>query len=519
MASVLEILIKPITAEFDKAIERVSSATKKVDRDLKKFDNTIRNVQAGLLSAGLAALFTGLALERVAFTALRAILKAYTDIVDANDAFNLRLLELRAGFEFLKFSIAEALSQSELFNILLDFLFLIIDKLNELSPAAKANIGLAIIFTFLFGKALAILGQILLGVIPLVGFFTRGLAALTASPVGTFFSGLVTAAGGLARFFGILALVVAFLVAAFQTNFGGLADFVKNTFGIILTTIGNVFKTIFAITKDVFALIKAVMTGDMNTAGKLILKIVLNLVRLIAVAFLGIAVVFANVLITLVNFAKEIFLRILPNVILSFTKGVVRLFQFLAQGLTEILATPINALLAKLRELLSFIASKLGKFGAPFQALLSVLPESISLGTEAIGRLGDTIAGSLDGAISSVNNFNDKFKIPLVTAAKFKSLVGDINASVDDTINSFAKLPSVTPTTAPAILGEATTVIAEGAIQDNRTITINNNVDISATSLDPNDPNFLQTLQARINELNQTTLDSLGAPRSTITGG
>ena len=129
----------------------------KIDVDNKKAVRAAKTMQAGLASAtkgvfrmnsamlgfGLSALFTGMAIKRLGDAIIKSLIKTYLTATDEQNRFNQQLIAVQASFEFLKFSIVDALSQSELVIALIDGL---ISLINWVSLFVSKHPKIALLF-------------------------------------------------------------------------------------------------------------------------------------------------------------------------------------------------------------------------------------------------------------------------------------------------------------------------------------------------------------------------------------
>lgn len=153
----LEMLIK-VHNQAMAPLNAVKKGTEKVHKEVTK----VNKEMGRWISGGMSLLFTGMALKRFFGGALRSIWNTYQQIIDVNDQFLQKTQKLHAAWEFLKFSIVEALSQSPLIIDLIGGIIGIINRFNELGPEAKAALGEAAIAVIVLATAMLVLGQALL---------------------------------------------------------------------------------------------------------------------------------------------------------------------------------------------------------------------------------------------------------------------------------------------------------------------------------------------------------------------
>jgi hypothetical protein len=124
----------------------------------------------------LSVMFAGMALQRVMGKALRSMITTYQKANEDSEGLGKSTWHLQAAFEFLKYSIVEALTQSPLFQMLVQWLVQVVAWFNKLSPDTKAMIGIGIAIVFVIGTLMLLVGQI--------GLAINGFAAMGISGGG-----------------------------------------------------------------------------------------------------------------------------------------------------------------------------------------------------------------------------------------------------------------------------------------------------------------------------------------------
>jgi len=152
-------------------IQVTDKATKEIqntEKSAKKLEFSLRGVQRAFLSIGLSFLFSGMALRRFFENFLRQSVDSYMKMADANSKLLKDVLSVQASWEFLKYSIVDALSQTGLLELMADVIRRITDYLNNLSPEAKEKFVKIAIGAIILGSAMMVFGQVLLFVIGLI---------------------------------------------------------------------------------------------------------------------------------------------------------------------------------------------------------------------------------------------------------------------------------------------------------------------------------------------------------------
>lgn len=154
-------------------LKQSSSFAGKLQQNFKKVQNT-------LLGLGLSMLFTGMALKRVVDSALRAIFTTAQLAYGEVSEFNVLTNQLRANWEFFKFTLVEALMQSGLFQMFIGFLISIINWFSSLNPTTKRFIVIMLVGLSLVTGLMMVLGQAALALLaPLALVGTGGALAMS----------------------------------------------------------------------------------------------------------------------------------------------------------------------------------------------------------------------------------------------------------------------------------------------------------------------------------------------------
>jgi hypothetical protein len=130
---------------------------------IKKQQQAIHSAKMTMLTFGLSVLFAGMALKRLGDTGLKSLIDAYKITGTENSVVMQKTNELSASWEFMKFSIMNALNQSPLFLMVIDFL---VGAINWLSSFINKfpDLGVAIVGAFAFlsvgGGLMVALGSI-----------------------------------------------------------------------------------------------------------------------------------------------------------------------------------------------------------------------------------------------------------------------------------------------------------------------------------------------------------------------
>ena len=220
-------------------------AIRQTENALKKVAATQKIVTGSMLSFGLSMLFTGMALKKLGENILNSLVKTYMQATDEQNRFNQEIMAVQASFEFLKFSIMDALGNSD---FVIGFIEMLISLNNVVSefinkhPLISATIGAFAVGTIVVGGLMMVIGQTILGILGLIAGFVLlqiVMASTTASNILGWFSAIGLAILGVVLIIGIIVGAFYAIKAVAESN---LHPVLK-----LLIIIGIAFAAILAI--------------------------------------------------------------------------------------------------------------------------------------------------------------------------------------------------------------------------------------------------------------------------------
>jgi hypothetical protein len=191
-------------------------------KQIQALADEARAFQNKMLGVGLSFLFTGMAIKRMADEAMRSLFTTMQLASGETSEFNVLTNQLRANWEFFKFTLMDALMQSGLFAGFIGFLISVVTWFNELSPTMKVALVTGIILLIVLGGAMMIAGQTMLFLIGLSQLFGVQAALSFAKVIGIVL---------------VLAAVIFMLWALWNTD-GNKAVKTLTTIGLVLIGIG-----------------------------------------------------------------------------------------------------------------------------------------------------------------------------------------------------------------------------------------------------------------------------------------
>lgn len=179
----INIFVNVIKGNSVKAIEDLKRRISSIKDTLKEAEKRTNDLRGALFGLGMSLLFGGWWIRNTFLKAFDSIYNAYTSIMEQNTLFMDKVMELTASWEYFKFTLMEALAQSELFNKFISILESISNWFSSLPPTMKKIIMYGIIFGIVLGQLMMWSGQLILllmgiGYAVQTGLFTIGAKAV-----------------------------------------------------------------------------------------------------------------------------------------------------------------------------------------------------------------------------------------------------------------------------------------------------------------------------------------------------
>lgn len=291
---------------------------------MQKLQSTIKRVQNLMMQFGLNMLFAGIMIkttfQKVAKTTIDTFMKINAGASPAGTA----IIGMGAAFEFLKYSVGEAIGQA-----LLPFLPLVMSIIENIADWVQQNQSLVaglILGGIALGTFLFLFGQFVLMMSPVLGVLSEIIAIL-----GT--SGLTAALAGLGPIMWALIAIIIVFAAMWITNFNGIQEFVKKFIDSVFALFDSLFKDVEQIIAGFMEIIDGIMTGDWKKIVSGILAVVKGFVS----SFIKITLFLINSVIDIQFFLVTGFIKIFGT-ILSIAIGF-------ATNLANIFMTPLNMII------------------------------------------------------------------------------------------------------------------------------------------------------------------------------
>lgn len=156
-----------------------------------KSTNFLKQNRGALMGIGFAMLFGGMAIERFTKSALKDWINAYDEAMGKTSAFHIMTNRLTGAWTFFKFKLIDALMQSGLFNIMIEFAIKLLNFLSSLPEPVLKLIPLLFAAGVILGAIAMIAGQVGLAILSwkMLGGESIGALSLKGSWLGTVFIG------------------------------------------------------------------------------------------------------------------------------------------------------------------------------------------------------------------------------------------------------------------------------------------------------------------------------------------
>lgn len=246
----------------------------------------------------LSIMFFGAALVNTFKQIATFGVRSFQDVMHSVDGTVTQFDLLGASMLYLGFTIGQALEP------VIAWLIPIIDSIAEwVSENQKLTAGLLVAVGVL-GVILTLGGSLKLAFDGFVGAFALLGPAISAagSAFATFFAAIGVAG------FGLLLVALLAFIAAWQTNFAGIRDFVKNTFDVIWGIMKGVFGGIIDIVKGVIKILKGIFEGDFTMLWEGLVQVVEGFKDIMFNIFVGLGAAIYNIFALSMNLVSGIIL-------------------------------------------------------------------------------------------------------------------------------------------------------------------------------------------------------------------
>ena len=144
-----------LTIRGGKVFNAFGQQVKKTNINMKDLRKNAVRFQMSLLSV----MFEGMALQRATGKRLRSFGTTFQKANEDTEGLGKATWHLQAAWEFLKYSMIDALLQSDLFKLLVQYALQLIMWFNKLPQSVKVFIMIGIAVLFVLGGLMMVIGQ------------------------------------------------------------------------------------------------------------------------------------------------------------------------------------------------------------------------------------------------------------------------------------------------------------------------------------------------------------------------
>jgi hypothetical protein len=348
--------------ELAKAQEKVRISTERLNKALGR---------SPFPAWALSVMFFGMALQRTFNRIWQSATRTFKDVSSSVEGSVTQFDILDGSIKYLGFVAGQALEP---------IAGMLVPIVNRVADWIEQNEELFRGLTL----SLGVVGSITIA----VGFLTtsiRGLrdAVITAGlafsvfskkgKAGGFLTSLKGQLGRLPRLLGVFGVALTVLSAAWKANFGGMSDFVSETFSIIWDTIKIALKGIITIVDNFMKVLIAIFESDWDT----------------------------------------VFTTLVDTIVVA-VKTILKVFIGLSSAIVNAFAFSFNTALASFTTLLNGILWGLAQIAEAFDTVFKT-----------------NVAGAVESASKALDNFNRRSRIDFITAEDVRRGMGNVDLLFD----------------------------------------------------------------------------------------
>lgn len=278
-------------------------------RALSKLTDEGKKIEGRFQAWALSIMFFGQTVLRIFSSIWKSASKTFNEVMSSVDGTTTSFQMLNGSVTYLKFVAGQALEP------IAAALMPIIDRISTWITNNEKVFRTMVVIGSIIGFILVTVGTLVLAVGGIItGFAKVGVA--------------IKAVGGLIMTFGIgpiLAIVAAVVLVylAIKNNWMGIADFLKNTFGVVWETVKGLVEPIKKLFSGIIEFLEGLFTGDFEKVWNGLVKIVLSASEIMMKLLKGAAAVFYNAFVFVINAIK--------NGLINFVKIIVSTVRALIQ--------------------------------------------------------------------------------------------------------------------------------------------------------------------------------------------
>lgn len=241
--------LKIIVNVVNKATKPLDEVSKKLE-EIAKRTAKIKEISGALLAGGLSLLFTGQMINRFFSGFLRSAFETYTKIISVNDLFFQKTQQLRAAWEFFKFSLISALGTSPLFLAIIDAVISLVNWFGQLSVGWQRFIAYFVISAIIISALMIAFGATAAFVSGMLILLDKAAKTTLGINMLKHLKNIWPLVAGVASKFGLWALAIGIglgILLLFEDELRGFVDFTERLFFRIAEATAFIFKSEFTL--------------------------------------------------------------------------------------------------------------------------------------------------------------------------------------------------------------------------------------------------------------------------------
>jgi len=315
-----------------KSIEMTGNS---VQRFQKKMKGMVPKFQGWALSI----MFFGMAIQRLFQGILRKAFSVFNEVMATTEDGVSNIQLLSASMQYLAFTVGNAINSA-----LAPFIPMIMDIIMALAEWVEKNPRLVagiIIFGAALGALLTTFGMLKLAFNGVFEAFTLFIGKIMGTQLGNAIAAM--GFGELIAWLVIIIAAVILLKEIWETNFGGIQDFMKSWVGAITDGFGGIFEGLKQSIKGFSEFVRGILTGDSNMLlgglmrlGTGIIQIILSIITTIIRLAGNLVIFMLNIGFDIAQSLDSLFTDLGISIVESITKPLKTIFKLINSALSAI---------------------------------------------------------------------------------------------------------------------------------------------------------------------------------------
>jgi hypothetical protein len=153
---------------FERLNYGADAARKHATKMFADMDKKAKSMKMSLMGVGFGLLFQGMAIQRFFGGLARSMIETYSLAMGQNSTFANGINMLSGAWEFLKFSIMDALAETGMLDWVIEKVIGLVNWFGTLSPTARVAIGVMVAMGVVLGTVSVIAGQFALSLLAMI---------------------------------------------------------------------------------------------------------------------------------------------------------------------------------------------------------------------------------------------------------------------------------------------------------------------------------------------------------------